>query len=97
MSLIISDFSLFFMQKLHPLQKEGYTLLEALELRTDRLQARKITIKFLFFIYYFFIFHMRRLAQGFKGSQFEFYQSATLGWAILVNRRKEQMIERNFQ
>ena len=39
----ISDFSLFFMQKLQPQQKEGWgTMLVALELPTDRLQERRL-------------------------------------------------------
>ena len=41
LSLNILDFSVFFVQKLHPKQIGGYTVLEAFELRTDRLQGRR--------------------------------------------------------
>ena len=59
-------------------------MLGTLELRTDKLQAEKIIIRFLFFVYYFSCFSYRKISTvGFKGFRFEFHQWARLGWAGL--------------
>ena len=79
MSLNISDFSLFFMQKLNPYQKEelgwggGTLFLRALELPARQTPDEKTTLRFLLFIYCIFYFSYGDISTvGFKSSRFEF-------------------------
>ena len=91
MSSNISDFSLFFMQKLQPQQKEGGgTMLVALELPTDRLQERRL--QWDYFSCIFLIFYTGRLAQwdskvmDFSSTDgFDIHGWARLGWPVEAN------------
>ena len=79
--LNIYDFSLLFMQKLHPKQKEGDNMLGALELLTGFRQEDHNS--FLFFIYYLPYFSYGEITTVlFKGSWFEFHQWARLDWEV---------------
>ena len=92
MSLNILDFSLFFMQKLYQQQKpggsgggeEGLHYFRGIGNTYSKSPGEKITIKFLFFIYYFLYFSYGESSTvGLIGSRFEFHRWARLGWAGL--------------